>query len=409
MGNDQQKILENMWIRVLLIGFIMFIICTLCYYLKSTLISLLLAFIVAYICNPVICFFERTKFPFSQRYLPRTAGIVLLVMLLFLTTAGFLTYAVPKTVTGINQVGTMVMKQYPKYQNLLDSWIKKYKNTAFFQSIKLQITEDLEEIHSTGMQGDTEQKLPPAQQTQMGKESRLQQQQAVKAAWAYKKYFPQAANILFNVLRTVFFSTFGLIGVVMNFIIFSIVSVYLLKDFNKISKGMKSLFPLSKRETAIRLLSQINDNLRSFLRGQLAISLILSFVYSTGLTLAGIPLSFLLGFIGGFGNMIPYVGTGIGLVLASALALFQFHDFAHLLYTFMTFGIGQLLEGTVITPRIMGKGLGLSPVMVILSLIIFSQLFGFLGLLLAIPITSTIKVFIDEFFLRYKTSTFYKG
>ena len=169
------------------------------------------------------------------------------------------------------------------------------------------------------------------------------------------------------------------------------------------------MFPLSRREEATRLILKINDHLRSFLQGQLIICLILSFIYSIGLTVAGIPLSFLIGFIGGFGNLIPYVGTGAGMSLAIMLALFQYHDFNHVVYVVATFGVGQLLEGTVITPRVMGKGLGLSPVMVILSILIFSQLLGFLGLLLAVPIASTVKVFIDEFIMRYKSSPYYKG
>lgn len=159
----------------------------------------------------------------------------------------------------------------------------------------------------------------------------------------------------------------------------------------------------------MNLLSKVNNNLRYFLRGQLIVCLILSLIYSIGLTIVGIPLSFLIGFISGFGNLIPYVGTSTGIALASTLALFQFHDLKHILYVLFTFGIAQLLEATVITPRIMGKGLGLSPVMVILSILICSQLFGFLGLLLAVPIASTVKVFVDEFMTRYKSSQYYKG
>jgi len=209
-------------------------------------------------------------------------------------------------------------------------------------------------------------------------------------------------------MKNIFYSTFGFVGILVNFIIFGVVSVYLLVDFNIIAQNIKNIFPLSKRDRAISLLSRVNNNLRSFLRGQLIICLILSLIYSIGLTIAGVPLSFLIGFIGGFGNLIPYVGTGTGIVLASALALFQFHDFKHIIYILITFGVGQILEGTVITPRIMGKGLGLSPVMVILSILICSQLLGFLGLLLAVPIAATVKVFIDEFLLKYKSSQYYK-
>ena len=259
-----------------------------------------------------------------------------------------------------------------------------------------------------GIKEYNKQELSSVLESDAEKEARLQKVRLAEILGGFKKYIPQVVSFFLNIMKNIFYSTFGFVGILVNFIIFGVVSVYLLMDFNIIAQHIKTIFPLSKRDRAIGLLSKVNNNLRYFLRGQLIICLILSLIYSIGLTIAGVPLSFLIGFIGGFGNLIPYVGTGTGIVLASALALFQFHDFKHIIYILITFGVGQILEGTVITPRIMGKGLGLSPVMVILSILICSQLLGFLGLLLAVPIASTVKVFIDEFLLKYKSSQYYK-
>ncbi|MCF6153839.1 MAG: AI-2E family transporter [Candidatus Brocadia sp.] len=410
MGNERQKILDNPCARVILIGFSIIVFFAFCYFLRGTLISLLLAFIIAYIFNPVVSFLE-------QKHIHRVFGIVILVSAVLLSTAGFLAYAIPKTAHGIYQVGSIVKDRYPKYQATIEAWIKKYEDTEFVQSIKSLLKERMEPVldHDRGKIEPTDRKesgrkeSPIVLEKDADEESRLKKARLIEAVWGLKKYLPQAIGFFLNIGKNIFYSTFGFLGIIVNFIIFSVVSVYLLKDFNLIAQKIKTLFPLSKRDQAMSLLSRVNDNLRYFLRGQLIVCLLLSLIYSIGLTIIGIPLSFLIGFIGGFGNLIPYVGTGTGIVLASTLALFQFHDLKHMLYVLFTFGIAQLLEATVITPKIMGKGLGLSPVMVILSILICSQLFGLLGLLLAVPIASTVKVFVDEFMAKYKSSQYYKG
>lgn len=423
MEKERQKILENLWVRVILIGISIIAFFALCYFLKGTLISLFLAFTVAYIFDPVVDFFERRCWPFTHKHIHRGFGIVFIIIAVLMITAGFLAYAIPKTTKGIYQVGSVIREQYPRYETVVETWIGKYSQIDLAKSVESLIIENIEpaikseqgktKLADTILENGADIKEQSKQEvsskeTDDGKESRLQKKRLAEIAGGFKKYIPQVIGFFLNIIKNIFYSTFGFFGIIVNFIIFGVVSVYLLLGFNIIAQHIKTIFPLSKREQAISLLRKVNNNLRFFLRGQLIICLILSLIYSIGLTIAGIPLSFLIGFIGGFGNLIPYVGTGTGIVLASALSLFQFHDFRHIIYIVITFGIGQILEGIVITPRIMGKGLGLSPVMVILSILICSQLLGFLGLLLAVPIASTVKVFIDEFFSRYKSSRYYK-
>ncbi|KHE93756.1 MAG: hypothetical protein SCABRO_00489 [Candidatus Scalindua brodae] len=119
-------------------------------------------------------------------------------------------------------------------------------------------------------------------------------------------------------------------------------------------------------------------------------------------------MSFLLAFVGGFGNMIPYIGIMLGLIPALLLTFIQYQDISHILLVGMVFGIGQFLEGTVITPKIVGGKLGLHPVAIILAILICSQILGFLGLLLAVPIASTVKVLIDEAIVKYKDTKLFK-
>ena len=197
-------------------------------------------------------------------------------------------------------------------------------------------------------------------------------------------------------------------SIIINFFIFGVVTVYLLRDFDRITAKVRDLIPVSRRDKVSEIFSKIDVNLKEFFRGQITVCLILSLIYSIGLTIVGVPLSFVLGFVAGFGNVIPYVGTVVGLGLAMVITFFQFHDIQHLVLVGLVFGIGQLLEGILITPKIIGSKLGLSPVVVIISILIWSQLLGFLGLLLAVPFTSVAKVLIDEGIIRYKGSSIYK-
>ena len=120
-------------------------------------------------------------------------------------------------------------------------------------------------------------------------------------------------------------------------------------------------------------------------------------------------MSFLLALVGGFGNIIPYVGIMLGLIPALLLAFIQFQDVTHLLLVGLVFGVGQFLEGTLITPKVVGTKLGLNPVAIILAILICGQVLGFLGLLLAVPIASVAKVLIDEGIVKYKGTKLFKG
>jgi predicted PurR-regulated permease PerM len=195
----------------------------------------------------------------------------------------------------------------------------------------------------------------------------------------------------------------------MNVVVFGVVMVYLLKDFDIIISKCKELLPVSNKEKISGIISKIDENLKAFFRGQFTVCIILSVIYGIGLTIIGVPMSFLIAIVGGFGTIIPYVGIMLGLIPALLLAFIQFQDVTHLLLVGLVFGVGQLLESTVITPKIVGTKLGLNPVAIILAILICGQLLGFLGLLLAVPIASVVKVLIDEGIIKYKETKLFKG
>jgi len=146
---EKQKLLENVWIRALSILCVLALFFTLCYFLKGILISFFLAFTVAYIFDPVVDFISERKVVFAKTRVPRGLSVAILLISVFLVMGGLLTYTVPKTVSGIQRVGTALKEQYPKYQEKVGKVIEEYGDTevGIFLKSKLQIqTTDETEI-----------------------------------------------------------------------------------------------------------------------------------------------------------------------------------------------------------------------------------------------------------------------
>ncbi|MBT7591781.1 MAG: AI-2E family transporter [Candidatus Scalindua sp.] len=387
---EKQKIFENVWIRALAIVCVLALFFTLCYFLKGILISLFLAFTIAYIFDPVADYISKRKLIFSKRCVPRGLAIAILLTLVFLVMGGLLTYTVPKTVNGVQRVGTKLKSQYPKYQEQVIGIVDKFEGTELGAFLKLQLENKEGKTSVARSAADENFRIP----------------QLIRDL---RKHVPQVMNVVLGAVKDIFYSTFGFIGVIVNIIVFGVVTVYLLNDFNTIISKGNELLPSTKKDKIVDIVSKIDGNLKAFFRGQMTVCAILSIIYGIGLTAIGIPMSFLLAFVGGFGNMIPYVGIGFGLIPAIVLAFIQYQDITHILLVGLVFGIGQFLEGTLITPKIVGTKLGLNPVAIILSILICGQILGFLGLLLAVPIASIVKVLIDEGIVKYKNTKLYKG
>ncbi|MFQ5688431.1 MAG: AI-2E family transporter, partial [Candidatus Scalindua sp.] len=375
---EKQKIFENVWIRTLSIFCALALFFALCYFLKGILISLFLAFTIAYIFDPLVDFISDRKLIFSKKCVPRGLAIAVLLTGIVLIVGGLLTYTIPKTVSGIQRVGTALEEQYPKYQKKVEKLIEEYSDTKIGTFLKSKL----------GIQTIKEKEIKE-KKTQEQEVKEIKTKEPVDTRYSIpehllnmKRYVPLALNFVLGIVKNVFYSTFGFFGIVMNVVVFGVVMVYLLKDFDMIISKGKELMPVSKKEKILDIVSRIDENLKAFFRGQFTVCIILSIIYGIGLTIIGIPMSYLLALVGGFGNIIPYIGIMFGLIPALILAFIQFQDVTHLLLVGLVFGIGQFLEGTVITPKIVGTKLGLNPVAIILAILICGQVLGFLGLLL---------------------------
>ena len=213
-----------------------------------------------------------------------------------------------------------------------------------------------------------------------------------------------------DVLQTVLASVESAISAVVLLVIVPVVAVYLLMDWDRMIARVGKLLPRDHAPTINRLASEIDTVLSSFVRGMGTVCLILGTYYAVALMLVGLQFGLIVGFIAGLITFIPYLGALIGGSLAICLALFQFWgDWAHIGLVAGIFTIGQVTEGNFLTPKLVGNSVGLHPVWLLLALSVFGALFGFVGMLVAIPVAAALGVLARFATGQYLNSRLYTG
>ncbi len=216
----------------------------------------------------------------------------------------------------------------------------------------------------------------------------------------------------------------GIINVVVLLVIVPVVTFYLLMDWDRMVAQLDDLLPRDHQETVRNLARQIDRTLASFIRGQGTVCLVLGTYYAVALMIAGLNFGLIVGFIAGLISFIPYIGALVGGVLAIGLALFQWWGGTEVVdgETIVTsinwlrigivaaiFGIGQFLEGNILTPKLVGSSVGLHPVWLIFALSVFGSVLGFVGMLVAVPVAAIIGVVARFLIAGYKDGQLYKG
>lgn len=218
----------------------------------------------------------------------------------------------------------------------------------------------------------------------------------------------------FGLLTTVFTSIWSsgvaLVSVVSLFVVTPVVAFYMLLDWDRMVATVDSWVPRDHVQTVRAIAADINTATAGFVRGQGTLCLILGGMYAVGLTLTGLNFGILIGLFAGLISFIPYVGSLTGLVLAVGVAFVQFWpDWIMVVVVAMVFFIGQFIEGNILSPKLVGKSVGLHPVWLMFSLFAFGALFGFVGLLIAVPAAAAIAVLVRFAIARYLESPIYKG
>lgn len=213
-----------------------------------------------------------------------------------------------------------------------------------------------------------------------------------------------------ELLNTVLSSAAGIINIVMLFVIVPVVAVYLLLDWDNMVARIDELLPRDHAPTIRKLAKDIDGTLASFIRGMGTVCIILGTYYAVALMVIGLQFGLVVGFIAGLVTFIPYLGALIGGALAIGLALFQFWgDWLSIGLVAGVFMLGQVIEGNVLTPKLVGSSVGLHPVWLILALSIFGTLFGFVGMLVAVPVAASIGVITRFAANQYLHSRLYRG
>lgn len=251
-------------------------------------------------------------------------------------------------------------------------------------------------------------------QTLLNDQSRPWVQKLMGAGFSADKSFgdlvTQGMGWLTTFLKSLWSGGSALVSLFSLIVVTPVVAFYLIYDWHRMVRTVDGWVPVQQRDTVRQLARETDAAIAGFVRGQSAVCLILGSFYAVALTLSGLNFGLLIGLISGLITFIPYVGSMTGLILSIGVAVAQFWpDYYSILLVLGIFLFGQFIEGNVLSPKLVGESVGLHPVWVIFALLAFGYLFGFVGLLVAVPLAATIGVLTRFALKRYLESSLYNG
>ena len=232
---------------------------------------------------------------------------------------------------------------------------------------------------------------------------------------AVREQIPNVMKRVSSVTASVLAQTGTVVASLLNLVMIPVFTFYFLRDFDIYTAKLRDYVPLSRREFYLDRISKMDEVVGAWFRGQVTVALVLAALYSLGLAIVfgiagvGVGTGIAIGVMSGLLNIIPYFGFLIGFILSMLMVLLDWSGFGPVIGVGIVFGIVQGLEGWVITPKIVGDKVGLSPVVVIIVLLLGGEMFGLLGVLLALPVAGIARALLPDFIAYYKASPFYSG
>jgi predicted PurR-regulated permease PerM len=224
------------------------------------------------------------------------------------------------------------------------------------------------------------------------------------------EFVAQGAQWLLNALKSLVSGGAAVFSFLSLLVITPVVAFYVLIDWHRMIAEIDSWLPLDHRDSLRAIAKEMNHALAGFIRGQSLVCLFLGLWYGLGLTLVGLDFGLLIGVVAGVLSFVPYVGSLTALVLSLGVALVQGWPSLNLFFLALGIvGFGQFLEGNVISPKLVGQSIGLHPVWLMFALLAFGELFGFVGLVVAVPTAAAIGVIVRHLIAAYRESPFYRG
>lgn len=333
--------------------------CGLIFLLRGVLSPFLIAALIAYLGDPVA---DRLE----QKGLSRSSAAITVFLLFILAFFACVLLLIP-----------MVVAQVEILQQVLPGYIEWFQNTV----------------------------VPWVNQTLIDS----QDSSVVKRLQALlNENWQKAGDVLGTLLANVTRSGLAIIGWFGSLIVVPVVAFYLLRDWDILMSHINDLMPRAQAKKIKQMAFECDQVLSAFFRGQLMIMLCLSLIYSLGLWMVGLDLALMIGMLAGVASVVPYLGAAVGIVAASIAVLVQFHDWIYLVMVAAVFGVGQLVESLFLTPVLVGDKIGLHPVAVIFAVLAGGQLFGFNGILLALPVAAVLVVILRHAHHSYTQSVFYR-
>ena len=221
------------------------------------------------------------------------------------------------------------------------------------------------------------------------------------------QHWQVTGNLATTLLTSVMQSGLAIVAWLGNLVLIPVVTFYLLRDWDVMMWHIRELLPRNIEPRITHWAQECDEVLGAFMKGQLVVMCVLGVIYAVGLALLGIDLALLLGLVAGLASIVPYLGVIIGILSSAIAAYVQFQDPLILIGVAVVFGVGQVLEGMVLTPKLVGDRIGLHPVAVIFAILAGGQLFGFVGVLLALPAAAVIRVLLTHLHRDYRASKLY--
>lgn len=325
--------------------------------LRNVLMPFIVAAVLAYILNPLVVFLEKHRIKRTR------ASLWVMVFALSLLVALMLVI-VPMLVKQVQSV----LGKLPVIVDFFQHKALPWYNGKFgaYSLLNEKTVIDWLQSNTIGLQGAVQKTMPM-----------LMQQGSSIAGW------------------------------LSDMLLLPLLLYYFLLDWTRWEDGLRRMVPRRYLPTYTRITSKLNDVLGEFMRAQLMVMIIMGALYGMGLMFTGLESGFVIGMVAGLLVFVPYLGAFTGLLLATLAALLQFGSWNGLIWVWVVFGIGQLLESFLITPQIVGDKIGLSPFWVIFALMAFGSLMGFVGMLVALPLAAICLVLLEEGSEMYLNSRFY--
>lgn len=321
------------------------LMCYFLYRVRVILLPFILAIIITYLINPLVKVLESRQFP-------RTVAILIIYLALSVFTGLIIFYAMPELFRELNKFALNIPAYMHSFEAMFDGIQKYYQRFGLPDGIRQVFDERIMQLQ----------------------------------------------RLLVVLVRQTLSGIMNLFSSLLSFIIAPFFAFYLLRDLANIKEGLLGIIPNTYRTEILALLRDVDDVLSKFVRGHLTVCLIIGVFTGLGMALIGVDFAFVIGLIAGITDLIPYFGPFIGAVPAIALAVLK--SKTTVLYAILVIIVVQQLEAQIVTPKIMGNSLGLHPLLIIFILLAGGELYGIVGMLLALPVTAVFKVIFNYFYLK---------